>query len=99
LRFGAGEAHGRAEMMEFNYLLEGNAVTHSNGRYVINYARVPGVVAALAKELLTIEATGDRARAEALLAKYDRMPAELTAALAAVKDIPVDIEPVFSFSH
>jgi hypothetical protein len=99
LRFGTGEAHGRAEMMEFNYLLEGHAVTHVNGRYVIDYARVPGVITALAKELLTIEATGDRARAEALLEKYDRMPAELTAALAATKDIPVDIEPIFGISH
>jgi len=99
LRFGTGEAHGRAEMMEFNYLLEGRAVTQANGRYIIDYTRVPGVIAALAKELLTIEATGDRARAEALLAKYDQMPPSLIAALAAVKDIPVDIDPVFSFSR
>jgi hypothetical protein len=99
LRFGTGEAHGRAEMMEFNYLLEGRAVTHQNGRYVVDYAKVPAVITALAKELLTIEATGDRARAEALLAKYDKMPPELTAALAAVKDIPVDVEPIFSFSR
>jgi hypothetical protein len=99
LRFGAGEAHGRAEMMELNYLLEGRAVTHSSGRYAIDYARIPGVIAALAKELLTIEATGDRARAEAWLAKYDQMPPSLAAALGAAKDIPVDIEPVFSFSR
>ena len=99
LRFGTGEAHGRAEMMELNYLLEGRAVTHANGRYIMDYARIPGVIAALAKELLTIEATGDRARGEALLARYDTMPPELTAALAAAKDIPVDIEPVFSFSR
>jgi hypothetical protein len=99
LRFGTGEAHGRAETMEFNYLLEGRALTHSSGRYVIDYGRIPGVIAALAKELLTIEAAGDRARAEALLAKYDQMPPELSAALAAAKDIPVDIEPVFSFSR
>jgi len=96
LRFGTGEAHGRAEMMEFNYLLEGRAVTHAGGRYTVHYDRIPAVIAALAKELLTIEATGDRARAEALLAKYDTMPAELTAALKVTKDIPVDIDPVFA---
>ena len=27
LRFGTGEAHGRAEMMEFNYLVENNALS------------------------------------------------------------------------
>ena len=35
----------------------------------------------LAKELLEQEATGDRARAEAWFSKYDKMPAELKAAL------------------
>jgi hypothetical protein len=97
LRFGTGEAHGRAEMMEFNYLLEGRALTYSGGRYTVHYDRVPAVIAALTKELLTIEASGNRARAEALLAKYDIMPAELTAALKATQDIPVDIDPVFSY--
>lgn len=98
LRFGTGEAHGRAEMMEFNYLLENGALTYAAGRYTVNYERMPDTLARLAKELLEIEAAGDRARAEAWFAKYDRMPEELTRALAAAEDIPVDIEPVFSFS-
>ena len=95
LRFGTGEAHGRAEMMEFNYLLENKALSHGAGRYTIDYARMPPTIATLAKELLEIEATGNRARAEAWFAKYDRMPSELTAALAATNGIPVDLEPVW----
>jgi hypothetical protein len=97
LRFETGEAHGRAEMMEFNYLLENQALRFASGRYTIDYARMPETMARLARELLEIEATGDRGRAEAWLARYDRMPGELTQALAATRDIPVDIEPVFSF--
>ena len=97
LRFGTGEAHGRAELMEFNYLLENRALAYSAGRYSIDYSRVPGVLAQLAKELLTMEARGERARAEAWFAKYDRMPAELKDALAATAEIPVDINPTFSF--
>jgi hypothetical protein len=97
LRFGTGEAHGRAEMMEFNYLLENGALSHKGGRYTIDYGRMPAVVADLAKVLLEIEAKGDRSRAESWFAKYDRMPGELTAALAATKAIPVDIDPIFSF--
>jgi hypothetical protein len=31
------------------------------------------------------------------IAKYDRMPAEMAKALAPTVDIPVDVEPVFSF--
>ena len=97
LRFGTGEAHGRAEMMEFNYLLENHALTYANGRYTVHYDRIPAVIASLAKELLSIEAAGSRTRAETLLAKYDSMPPELTTALKVTQDIPVDIDPVFSY--
>jgi hypothetical protein len=97
LRFGAGEAHGRAEMMEFNYLLENHAIAHANGRYTIDYARMPQVLAQLAKVLLTFEARGDRPGAGAWMAKYDKTPPELAKALEATKGIPVDIEPVFAF--
>lgn len=97
LRFGTGEAHGRAEMMEFSYLTEQHALTYNAGRYTIDLARIPVVLAALARELLEMEASGDRARAEAWFTKYDRMPAELKASLAATSGIPVDINPVFAF--
>ncbi|HLJ47735.1 MAG TPA: hypothetical protein VKU01_17080 [Bryobacteraceae bacterium] len=96
-RYGTAEAHGRAEMMEFNYLAEQKAVTSSGGRYVIDYGRMPAVVAQLAKELLTMEATGDRARAEGWFKKYDQMPGALSTALAAAKDVPVDVDPIFAF--
>src|SRR5262249_52667419 len=95
LRFGTAEAHGRAEMMEFNYLSQENAIVHdaATGRYVIDYARIPAAVAQLAKELLEIEATGDRARAENWFNRYDAMPAALKAALQNTNDIPVDVDP------
>jgi hypothetical protein len=97
IRYGTAEAHGRAEMMEFNYLLEQKAVNHGGGKYAVDYARIPAVLARLAKELLEIEATGDRARAEAWFNRYDKMPPELAAALQSAKNVPVDIEPIFSF--
>src|SRR6202044_31042 len=57
LRFGTGEAHGRAEMMEFSYLTEQHALTYASGRYTIDLTKIPGALAALAKELLDMEAT------------------------------------------
>src|ERR1035441_4277627 len=69
LRFGTGEAHGRAEMMEFSYLFENHALNLANGRYSIDYARMPRTLAQLAKVLLEIEATGDRSSAESWFAK------------------------------
>ncbi|MGA3240064.1 MAG: Zn-dependent hydrolase [Bryobacteraceae bacterium] len=97
LRFGTGEAHGRAETMEFNYLAEQGALTLANGRYVIDYARMPAALAQLCKELLQMEDAGDRRRAEAWFTKYDKIPAALQHALAATAGIPVDLDPVFSF--
>jgi len=100
VRFGTAEAHGRAEMMEFNYLSEKGAITRAgSGRYVIEYAKMPDTLAALAKELLEIEATGDRARAEAWFNKYDKMPADLRSALDAANNVPVDIDPLIPFKE
>ena len=97
LRFGTGEAHGRAEMMEFSYLTEQRALNYNAGRYSIDLARIPGAINTLAKQLLEMEATGDRARVETWFRKYDVMPPELKTALAATSSIPVDINPIFGF--
>jgi hypothetical protein len=99
VRFGVAEAHGRAEMMEFNYLSQQGAITRDakSGRYSVDYDKTTTAIAALAKELLEIEATGDRNRAEQWFQKYGVMPAELKSALANIKDVPVDIDPVSAF--
>jgi hypothetical protein len=99
VRFGAGEAHGRAEMMEFNYLTEQGGITSRGGRYRVEYARMPEVIGRLAKELLEQEATGDRKRAEAWFAKYDTVPPGLREALDRARDVPIDVDPVFSFDE
>jgi hypothetical protein len=44
-----------------------------------------------------MEAAGDRPRVEAWFAKYGRMPDDLAKSLVASSDIPVDVDPVFSF--
>ena len=97
VRYGVAEAHGRAEMMEFNYLVEQKAVNRVAGKYEVDFAKMPAAIASLSKELLTIEATGDRPRAEAWFNRYDKMPAELAEALKVASKLPVDVWPIFSF--
>jgi hypothetical protein len=99
VRFGIAEAHGAGEMIEFNYLSERGAIRRdaSTGLYEIDFEKMPAAMASLAKELLEQEATGDRARTEAWFKKYAVMPPELAALLAKQNDIPVDIDPEFSF--
>jgi len=98
VRFGVGEAHGQAQMMEFNYLLERGAIKRqASGVYAIDYPVMPGALSDLAKELLDIEATGNRERAESWFKKYDVMTSELQVSLKAAAKLPVDVAPVFSF--
>jgi hypothetical protein len=100
LRFGTGESHGRAMMMEFNYLLEHNALTQgADGRYTIDYAAMPAAIAGLCEKLLTFEAQGDRPGVETWFAKYDVMPPALTQALKATQGIPVDVTPEFELAQ
>ncbi len=97
VRFGTAEAHGRAEMMEFNYVSEKGGILLKNGRYEVDFEKIPGAFAALAKELLEIEAQGDAHRAEMLFERYGTMPSGLQSALNQVQDVPVDVDPKFTF--
>ena len=95
VRFGIAEPHGRAEMMEFNYLVEQKAIVEQNHRYAIDFTRMPTALRSLAKELLEQEGTGDRRRAEAWMNRYDKMPSGLKSALDTAKAVPVDIEAIY----
>ena len=99
IRFGIAEPHGRGEMMEFSYLLERGAVAYdqATGRYAVVLEKMPVALASLAKELLEQEATGDRSRTAAWFAKYAVLPEHLKKAFERVSDIPVDIQPIYSF--
>lgn len=96
LRFGIGEAHGRGSALQWNWLREkGGIFPSANGRYKVDFAKFRDGVKSLATELLTIEATGDYNRANALLEKYGVETAEMKSVNAKLTDIPVDITPVF----
>jgi hypothetical protein len=95
-RFGVGEAHGRGTAIQWNWLRERGAVTPAaGGKYTVDFAKARDAVRDLATELLTIEATGDYARAKTLLDRYGKETPEMTTVNATLKDIPVDITPVF----
>jgi hypothetical protein len=96
MRFGVDEAHGRGTAVQWNWLREkGAIVPKDDGTYSVDFARMRDGVRTLATELLTIQATGDYARAQALLAKYGVSTPEIESVIAKLTDIPVDITPVF----
>jgi peptidase M49-like protein len=97
MRFGIDEAHGRGTAVQWNWFREKGAITPAaDGRFQTDVAKFRDAVRSLASELLEIEATGDYARGQALLAKYGRSTPEVEAAIAKLSDIPVDIAPVFT---
>jgi hypothetical protein len=94
LRFGINEAHGKGMALQFNYLFDKGAFKASaDGRFSVNVAIAKSAVRDLAHELLTIEATGDYARAKKLLNEMAVLRPNLRTALDGLKDIPTDINP------
>jgi hypothetical protein len=96
VRFGATEAHGRANMIQFNYLMEHGAIERgADGLYGVNADRVRDAVRDLSRELLTIEAEGDAAAAQRFIDRYGAVSETLQQDLARLAGIPVDIWPSY----
>jgi Peptidase family M49 len=96
MRFGIGEAHGRGTAVQWNWFREKGAIMPSEGgRYKVYFEKSREAVRSLSNELLMIEATGDYDRAQRLLDKYGKETPEIESVTAGLKDIPVDIAPVF----
>ncbi|MBW2276183.1 MAG: peptidase [Deltaproteobacteria bacterium] len=96
VRFGANEAHGKANVIQFNYLAEKGAVVRGeDGKYACVADKMPDAVKSLAHDLLMIEALGDYGAAKAFVEKYGEMPKEMQEALDGLADIPTDIRPSY----
>lgn len=97
IRFGTGEAHGKAAIVSLNFLLEQGGIIYdaATKRYAMNFDKIDAGITQLANELLLIEAEGDYARAKQLGEKYAGTPSFVQASLEGLKDLPVDLVPVY----
>ncbi len=94
IRFGASSAHGKANLIRFNYFKEKGAFTvDSAGRYSVNFDAMQDAVNSLSDLIITIQGDGDYQKANEVIEKYGVMDDQLKAALKKVEenDIPVDI--------
>ncbi|KAJ0006704.1 hypothetical protein Pint_30428 [Pistacia integerrima] len=90
IRFGLEEAHGKGQALQFNWLFEKEAfILHSDDTFSVDFAKVEGAVESLSREILTIQARGDKEAASLLLQKYCKMTKPLTVALQKLEDIQV----------
>lgn len=94
VRFGASDAHGKANMLRFNYFAEAGAFTRdADGRYRVDFDKMRTAMNSLSAKLLTVQGDGDYAEAKRMTDTLGIIKPELTADLARLKDakIPVDI--------
>lgn len=95
IRFGTSSAHGRGIALQLNTLLDAGAVVVADdGTFGVDASKIRDAVTALTREILTVQATGDYAQAQALLARATVRP-EVQAVLDRLGDVPVDIAPQF----
>ncbi|HVO77196.1 MAG TPA: peptidase, partial [Candidatus Bathyarchaeia archaeon] len=97
VRFGTGDAHGKAVMVIFNYLKEKGAYLRdpATGFWSVDFKKIQPAVDACAHDILMLEARGDYAGTKAFMEKYGAMDPNVKAQLDNLKGVPVDIEPRF----
>ena len=95
VRFGASSAHGRANVLQFNFLMDQGAFTRdaATGKYRVNFDRVEPALDALAEKILRLQGTGDYAGVGAFSEQSGAIGATLQADLDRLssRNIPVDI--------
>ena len=99
MRFGVSEAHGQGTLVQFNFLRGKGAFVHdpASQTFRVDMDKVKGAVRDLAAALLILEGDGDYAKAKAFLEKYGQPDEVVLGAIARLTDIPVDIEPIFTY--
>jgi hypothetical protein len=94
VRFGASSAHGKANMIRFNFFREAGAFERGeDGKYRVNVDKFRQATEELSSLLLTLQGDGDYAGAAKLVAEKGVIGPDLQAELDRLSDqgIPVDV--------
>lgn len=95
VRFGASDAHGRANMIRFNYFKEAGAFSRDtdSGTYRVNVPAFEKAVKGLSHDLLVLQGNGDYDAVDKFVAAKGHAGKQLRADLKRLDDvnIPVDI--------
>jgi hypothetical protein len=95
IRFGAGSAHGRANVAELSFLQEHGAFARDSatGRYRVDFPRMRAAVDSMAGAILRLQGDGDYEGVKRFMVERGTVPAPLQADLDRLggKGIPVDI--------
>ncbi|ALQ54022.1 Zn-dependent hydrolase [Pseudoalteromonas issachenkonii] len=94
VRFGASSAHGKANMIRFNFFAQEGAFSkNEDGLYRINMDKMGDAMAKLSRLILTLQGDGDYEKVDQLIATHGDIKAELAKDLEKLSkaNIPVDV--------
>lgn len=95
VRFGASDAHAKANMVRFNFFKQQGAFSRdeTSGRYRVDFDKMTAAMNALSAKLLTIQGDGDYEAAKQLTDRMGAVDAQLAGDLKRLDQahIPVDI--------
>lgn len=97
IRFGVGEAHGKGQAMQLNYLLDAGAFTvKPDGTFAVAPGKIKQGVTGLTHDIMTIQAEGSYDKARDMETRLGVLRPEVQRVLDKLKTVPVDIEPHFT---
>ncbi len=97
-RFGTSEAHGKANLIQFNYYMEKGALRYdvTTHRFSADLDAIIRLNRELATQILTLQATGDYEGAGRFIAANGtNVRPEMRTAIAHLNTVPVDIRPQY----
>jgi hypothetical protein len=97
VRFGASSAHGRANMVRFNFFREMGAFTRdeATGTYRVDFEAMAHAVDALSELILSLQGNGDYAGVDQLINEQGIVPPELQADLDRLDGLGIPRDIVF----
>jgi hypothetical protein len=96
IRFGTSSAHGKANMIRFNFFKDqGVFVRSTAGTYKINYDKMEDAMNALSAKIIQLQATGDYDAVASMVASETVIKADLEADLARLSDLGIPVDVVF----
>ncbi|MFQ3257852.1 MULTISPECIES: hypothetical protein [Pseudoalteromonas] len=94
VRFGASSAHGKANMIRFNFFAQEGAFSkNEKGLYRVNMEKMSIAMAKLSRLILTLQGDGDYEKVDQLIATHGDIKEELAKDLEKLSkaNIPVDV--------
>ena len=96
VRFGASSAHGKANMIRFNFFKEKGAFTRNeNGTYKVNYNKMLVAMSDLSNVILTLQGNGDYDGVSKLVAERGIISEELQGDLDRLSSAHIPVDVVF----